>query len=108
VSSGVSDKNAWVELFQESHFCGRRLALRGTQNMTQTNFDQVRAQKKGFEDKAFSARFQLPKNTKCVLYEHKNFKNKLPLEFEGTGHVSELPALSDKVEGKISSMKFVA
>ena len=94
-------------MFEETHFRGRRLAIRSSKNMTQPNFDLVYAQKNGFEDKACSMRFQLPKNTKCLLYKNKNFKKKLPFELEGTGKIIEIPMLSDEARKEISSIKFV-
>jgi hypothetical protein len=106
MKGGINEKNAWIEMFQETHFQGRRLAIRGTTEMTQPNFENLNAEKLGFGDQASSIRFQLPKETKCLLYEDKDFKKKLPLELIGTNEVAELPDI-DKAKGKISSMKFV-
>jgi hypothetical protein len=108
VSGELNNNLAWIEMFQQTHFLGRRLAIRDTKNMTQPNFDHVKAQKEGFEDETFSIRFQLPKDSKCLLYEHKDFKKILPLKLTGTGGVVELPMLADNIKGKISSMKFLS
>lgn len=107
LSRGLNEKNSWTEMFQETHFHGRRLAIRGTTEMTQPNFESLRAEKQGFGDQASSIRFQLPKETKCLLYQDKDFKKKLPLELVGTNEVVEIPQLAENVKRKISSMKFV-
>lgn len=104
--STVTGQNAWLELYDENYFIGRRLGILGTAQMTIPNFDKVYAQGTGFEDKTSSIRHQLPKNSKCILYEHKNFKKKLLLELNGTGRIGEMTTLPNKVEGKISSIKF--
>jgi len=107
LSGTLTKDNSWIEMFEETHFQGRRLAIRGTANMNLENFDEVKAQNKGFEDAAHSIRFQLPKSSKCLLYEHKKFKKKLPLELNGTDNVVEHPVLSDKDAGKVSSIKYI-
>lgn len=105
--STVTNKNAWLEMYDETYFEGRRLGILGTAQMTVPNFDEVYAQGTGFEDKTSSIRYQLPKNSKCLLYEHKDYTKKLSLELKGNGQIEELTSLSDKIEGKISSIKFL-
>ncbi|MBN1272298.1 MAG: hypothetical protein JXB26_08510 [Candidatus Aminicenantes bacterium] len=107
ISGLLTRDNAWLEMFQESHFCGRRLAIRGLSSMTQPNLGNVMAEKKGFKDSAHSIRFQLPNETKCLVYKHKNFKEKLSLELKGTGNVEEIPVLPDNIRGRISSVKLL-
>jgi hypothetical protein len=91
-------------MFQEEYFQGRRLPIRGTSEMTQPNFDNLKAEKEGFNDQASSIRFQFPKDTKCILYEDRDSKKKLPLELIGTNGIVELPQLGE-LKGKISSIK---
>jgi len=64
----VTEKNAWLEMYEKTHFQGRRFAILGTREMTLPNFDKVNAQGTGFEDKTSSIRFQLPAGSKCILY----------------------------------------
>jgi hypothetical protein len=115
VKDSVTEDNAWLEMYEEIYFQDRRFAILGTKEMTLPNFDKVNAQGTGFEDKASSIRFQLPKGSKCILYEHKDFKKKLPFELKGTGEVVELPDLNGMIgdevlsmAGKISSIKYVS
>ncbi len=115
IKGSVTENNAWLEMYEKTYFQGRRFAVLNTGEMTLPNFDKVNAQGTGFEDKASSLRFQLPKGSKCILYEHKKFKKKLPYTLIGTDEVVELPDLNGKIGdeilsmgGKISSMKYVS
>jgi len=106
ISRKVSDKNAWIEMFEKSHFQGRRAAIRGTAEMTQPNFDNVKAENEGIEDEVSSIRFQLPQGTKCLLYKHKDYKGKQLLELNGTGEVDEEYSRLKDNETEVSSMEF--
>jgi hypothetical protein len=103
----VKDTTAWVEMYEDTHFQGRRLAVLGTYDMFIPDFKRADAQGSGFGDKAESIRFQLPNGKKCLLYKHHDFKEKL-YTLKGTGLVEEIRRLPDKVKGEISSMKCVS
>ena len=92
----ISD--AWVRLFVDKAYRDRCLTITGGQSPT--NLKKVRSDngEKGFNDKASSVRFQIPKGWKLVLFDDRNHKDS-PFELKGTGKVVEIPDLgsfSDK------------
>jgi hypothetical protein len=95
--SDVAD--AWVRLYDDPAFKGRVLTVKAKVDIN--NLDEVRSDvdnKKGFGDKTTSARFQIPKGWKLVLFEDHDYKGS-SYELKGTGkvvEVSDVGAFNDK------------
>jgi hypothetical protein len=89
---------AWLELYDDKAFADRRLTIRypnEVANMKDVTSDDG---KEGFNDKASSAKWQIPTGWQAVLFDDTNFKDGRFI-LVGTGRVEENPdfgAFSDK------------
>jgi phosphatidylserine/phosphatidylglycerophosphate/cardiolipin synthase-like enzyme len=79
---------AWVELYDDKGFKDRRLTIRHPQNVG--NMDNIKSDngKKGFGDKASSARWFIPRGWRFVLYDDNEFRDS-PFPLVGSGRVEE-------------------
>ena len=97
VISDIAD--AWARLYDDAAYKGRVLTVKAKVDIN--NLDEVRSDvdnKKGFGDKTTSARFQIPKGWKLVLFEDNEYKG-TSYELKGTGKVveiSDVGAFNDK------------
>lgn len=103
-----SKEQAWVEVFEETHFKGRFFSLdAGSPDARISDYRKVFVQREKFDDTVASVRYQLPTGLKYVLYENRKFGKPL-LELAGTGQVEELPDLISRGKGgQVSSSELV-
>jgi hypothetical protein len=89
---------AWVELYDDTGFRDRRLTARFPRRIDNMDKETSDDGKRGFGDKASSAKWFIPSGWQCVLYDDRNQKDsRFPLV--GTGRVAEnadLGSFSDK------------
>ncbi len=93
-----SARCAQIRLFDDKSFKDRVLVVKSKEDQPDLDKAVTEDGKKGFEDKASSARFQIPKGWKLVLFDDKNYKDS-GLELKGTGKVvenSDFGSFSDK------------
>ncbi len=79
----------WVDLFEHTRFAGRRLSLIGEHDSTIPHYGKISVQGAAFDDLISSARWQLPKGTEYVMYEHRDYEGRR-LTLRGTGRVEEI------------------
>ena len=85
-------KDAWIDLFEDVGFTGRRLSIYGERDHEIPDYHGIRVQDKAFGDKVSSVRYQIPPGHRYTLFEDKRFEGRsLPLD--GQGSVVELPDL---------------
>ena len=80
---------AWVDLFEHTGFAGRRLSIIGTKDSAIRHYGKISVQGTAFDDLISSARWQIQKGTRYVMYEHRNYKGRR-LTLRGTGRVEEI------------------
>lgn len=105
-----------IELYDDTDFNDRCLKIHGTFQSTLRDYSSIIVEHDQFNDKVSSIRFQLPKDVRYVLYEHRDHLGK-SMEIKGTGKMEHIPDL-DVVQDndhckipipfgdKISSSKF--
>ncbi len=89
----------WVDLFEHARFAGRRLSIIGKKDSTIPDYGKISVQGAAFDDLISSARWQLPRGMKYVMYEHRNYEGRR-LTLRGTGRVEEI---SNSGRAKIGS-----
>jgi hypothetical protein len=98
VAKSINDPEfSRFELYEHRDFEGRRIRIYGTGRSHLPNYENLKAQDKGFAGKLSSVAFQLPKGFDYVLYEKPNFKGKKKI-LKGTGKpewISNLGNFSD-------------
>lgn len=119
-NSSKSDKmaDAFVELYSDINYSGSSLILYANEIQSIDNFDDIKVQKDGFENKVQSIRYRLPSGTDYRLYEHKGQRKRQNdnwITLVGDGKVHYIDDLDDvhkhgktfrypkKLGGKISS-----
>lgn len=107
-------QKAWIDLFEEPKFGGRRLSILGEKESGIADYGKIFVQGGDFNDKVSSVKYQIPSGYVYRLYKDKAFKgNRLGedfLELVGTGRVKmteDFRAESEKFENKISSSRFI-
>ncbi len=98
---------AWVELFDDHTFKDRRLKVTGTSGPIK-NYKKINVEgRRGFGDKASSARYMIPRGHAYRLYEHDSYKGKI-LDLIGTGKIEEIVDFNRRrFNDKVSSSQFV-
>ena len=89
---------AWVELYDDKAFADRKLTIRHPNNVANMKDATSDDGKEGFNDKASSAKWQIPTGWQAVLFDDADFKDSR-LELVGTGRVEVNPdfgSFSDK------------
>ena len=98
--------HAWVVLYDDKGFKDRQLRLEyakdpaGVPSVKQRWADG----KKGFNDKASSAKWQIPVGWEAVLFDDENYKDST-FGLRGNGRVQEVPDLGS-FSDKMSSMRW--
>lgn len=94
------DEHAWVDLFENEDFLGRRLSVIGDDAASIPDYSKISVQGRGFDDTVSSVRYQLPVGWTYRLYRHKGYQlsgnNRDYIDLEGTGAVEALAAFSDE------------
>jgi hypothetical protein len=77
---------AWVDLFEDREFEGRRLSMLGPTFRRYPDLGglSVQSHRPGFDEKVSSVRYQIPPGTGVVLYDKK--RNQLSLKSDGRAH----------------------
>lgn len=93
----MSDKienigDAWIKLYDDKSFQDRSLTLKYTDHPNgYSDLGALKSDngKSGFNDKASSVRWKIPRGWKAVLYDDKEFKDSR-FELRGNGDVQEI------------------
>jgi len=108
--------DAWIELFEDREFRGKRLNIVGNRDSDSRfpDYNAIQVQGIGFDNALSSARFQLPRGSKYRLFKEKNFVGNRPnidfVDLDGTGEVVEIPRFGDapfKFDERVSSSRYV-
>jgi hypothetical protein len=106
-------EKAWIDLYENPHFTGRRLSILGTREANIDDYGSVFAQGHGFDNRVSSVQYQIPPGHEYRLYKYKFFRGELPdedyIKLIGTGRVEEIPDFKtshEKIADSISSSKY--
>jgi hypothetical protein len=89
-------EDAWIDLYDDPNFRGRRLSIQGTLEATIENYEKILIQDRSFGDQVSSVRYQIPPGHTYRLYRDRNFKPKSDAKsvaLVGDGFVHEIPDL---------------
>jgi hypothetical protein len=102
-------QDAWVDLYEDDRFSGRRLSIIGTKDENLPDYGRIAVQGGTFNEKASSVRFQIPEGYTYRLYDLANYKESGGvLDLVGTGRVEEIMDLKQRGFGdRVSSSRYV-
>ncbi len=112
----VIDKpeNAWISLYEDREFGGRRLSVLGSRESSFPDYGKLFVQGGGFDNKASSVKFQIPQGLTYRLYRDRSFSGDRPnedfIDLTGTGSIQaivDFKADFPNLENKISSSQYV-
>jgi hypothetical protein len=98
-------EDAWVELYDDEAFGGRRLALLGPWDSSIENTKQSFVGEDPFE-MPVSVRFQIPEGRAYVLYPKQRFEGEGAIVLRGDGRVREIELSTAGPLRRISSCRF--
>ncbi len=100
-------ESAWIDLFEETGFRGRRLSIYALRDDPIPDYSNIRVQDEPFGDKVSSVRFQIPNGRTYALFEDHDFGG-ASLKLEGTGKVVVIPDLATVgFDEQVSSSKYL-
>jgi hypothetical protein len=104
-------EDAWIDLYDDPNFRGRRLSIFGTGDEAIRDYDRVFVQDRGFGDKVSAVRFQIPAGHTYRLFRDAGFKpasEARSISLKGDGFVHEIPDLqaASGFGDQISSSKY--
>jgi hypothetical protein len=106
--------SAWINLYEEREFGGRRLSILGSREASFSDFGKLLVQGNGFDNKVSSIKYQIPQGQVYRLYRAKFFAGEQAsedyIDLRGTGKIQEIRDLNadfPKLENKISSSQYV-
>jgi hypothetical protein len=95
-----TDAHAWVDLFEDEEFRGRRLSVIGRGEASISDYGKISVQGRSFDDTVSSVRFQLPRGWTYRLYKYKGYElsgnNRDYIDLQGTGAVEEIAAFRNE------------
>ncbi len=106
-AASITDTNqVWIDLYEQENFKGRRLSLFGVENSDFSDYENLFAQGKRFDNKVSSARFQIPAGWIYRLYENKDYKGRF-IDFVGSGQIEFVEDFQDfDFDDNVSSSRF--
>ena len=93
---------AYVTLYDDKNFKDRKLTIRYGKNISKMSNARSDNGKKGFNDKASSVRWFIPKGHKFVLYDDAGYSDR-KLVLDGNGKVQQIKNLNSKNFGDKAS-----
>ncbi len=106
-AASITDTDqAWIDLYEQQNFKGRRLSLFGVENSDFSDYGNLFAQGKRIDNKVSSARFQIPAGWIYRLYENKDYEGKF-IDFVGSGQIEFVDDFQDfDFNDNVSSSRF--
>lgn len=86
-------RRAWIDLFEDAGFRGRRLSVYGQVDDPIPDYGRIRVQDEPLGDRVSSVRFQIPAGHTYTLFKDSRFRGR-SLDLVGDGTVIELPDLA--------------
>lgn len=104
----ISDpEHDWIELYEKGNFRGKRLSILGTGEAEITDYANIYARGNRFNDRASSARFQIPAGWIYRLYSEKDYQGKY-IDLSGTGRVESIANFKSlDFDDCVSSSRFI-
>ena len=78
------ERDCLIELYENDNFTGKCLKIRGYNNTTFSNYEQLSVEADHFNDTVNSIKFQIPAGRVYSLFEHKDFQG-AEIKLFGTG-----------------------
>ncbi len=94
-SSAFAASTCWVKLWDDAGYTDRELTIPCKRDMGDFNHIHSDDGKKGFNDKASSAKWHVPDGWKLVLYENHHYA-KRKMELKGKGENPDFGWFNDK------------